>query len=74
MASRTGVREGDDRTPRSSKEARLSAECAMAMSSGGEADAFELRDGLHVEGRVVLEGSRTGVGEMVGMRRPSVVI
>ena len=74
MASRTGVGEGDDRKPRSSKGARLSAECPMAMLSGGEADALNLGEGLDSEGCVVLEGSMTGLGEMVGMRRPSVVV
>ena len=46
----------------------------MALLSGGEADAFDLGEGLDTEGCVVLEGSLTGLGEMVGMRRPSVVV
>ena len=44
------------------------------MSAGGEADAFNLGEGLDVEGCVVLEGSMTGLGEMVGMQPPSVVV
>ena len=44
------------------------------MTSGGEADAFDLGEGLDTEGCVVLEGSLTGLGEMVGMRGPSVVV
>ena len=74
MASRIGVGEGDNLTFRSFEGARLSAECQTAMSSGGEADTFDLGEGLDAECCVVLEGSRTGVGEMVGMRRPSVVV
>ena len=44
------------------------------MSSGREADTFDLGEGLDAECCVVLEGSMTGLGEMVGMRRPSVVV
>ena len=42
----------------------------MAMSAGGDADAFDLGEGLGVEGCVVLEGSMTGLSEMVGIWRP----
>ena len=53
-----------------------------AMPAGGEAAAFDLGEGLDVEGCVVLEGSMlaciaqvvTGPGEMVGMWLPSVVV
>ena len=48
--------------------------CAMAMSQSGKTDAFDLGEGLDVEGRVVLEGSMTGRSEIVGLRRPSVVV
>ena len=44
------------------------------MSSGGEADAFNLGEGPDAEGCVVLEGSRTEVDRMVGMWRPSVIV
>ena len=74
MESRTGVGEGDNRMFISSERAWLSAECPTAMSSGGEADAFDFGEGLDVEGCVVLEGSMTGLGETVGMRRPSVIV
>ena len=75
MASRTrGVGEGDDRTSRSSQGPRLSAQCATAVSLSGEANAFNLGEGLDTEGCVVREGSMSGLGEMVGMRRPSVVV
>ena len=72
--ARRDAGEGDDRTSRLSKGERPSAECPMAMLSGGEADALNLGEGLDSEGCVVLEGSMTGLGEMVGMRRPSVVV
>ena len=66
--------DGDDRTFRSSEGERLGVVCLTAMSAGGEADAFNVGEGLVVVGRIVLEGSMTGLSEMVGMRRPSVVI
>ena len=76
MASRTGVGEGDDRTFRSSEGAQPLAVCQTTMSAGasGEADAFVLGDGQDVEGCVVLEGFMTGLSELVGMQRPSVVV
>ena len=46
----------------------------MAMSSGGETDVFDLGEGQDGEGCVVLEGSMIGLGEMVGMWRPSAVV
>ena len=55
---------------RSSEGARLSAERAMAMSAGGEADVFGL-GGVDI---VILEGSMTGLSEMTGILRPSVVV
>ena len=55
---------------RSSEGARLSAERAMAMSAGGEADVFGL-GGVDI---VILEGSMTGLSEMAGILRPSVVV
>jgi hypothetical protein len=56
--------------------------CPTAMPAGGEAGAFDLGEGLDVEGCVVLEGSTlpcnaqvvTGLGEVVGIRRSSVVV
>ena len=42
--------------------------------SAEEADASELGEGPDAEGCVVLEVSVTGLGEMVGMRRRSVVV
>ena len=44
------------------------------MSPDWEADGFELGEGLDVEGFVVLEGSVTGLIEILGMWRPSVVV
>ena len=41
------------------------------MSAGGEADAFDLGEGVDI---FILEGSMTGFSEMVGMLRPSVVV
>ena len=55
---------------RSSEGARLSAECAMAMSAGGEAGVFDL-GGVDI---VILEGSMTGLSEMAGILRPSIVV
>jgi hypothetical protein len=82
MASRTGKGEGEDRMFRSPGGVQLGAVCPTAMPAGGEADVFDLGEGLDVEGCVVLEGSMlpciaqvvTGLSEMVGMRRPSVVV
>ena len=74
MASRIGVVESEDRTFRSSEGAWLSAECATAVSANWEVDTFDFKGGLDVEGCVVLEGSMTGLGEMVGTREPSVVV
>ena len=45
----------------------------MSAGASGEADTFVLGEGLDVEGCVVLEGSMTGLSEMVGMWRPSAV-
>ena len=72
--ARRDAGEGDARMSRLSKGAQPSAECPMAMLSGGEANAFDLGEGLDVEDCVVLKGSMTGLGEMVGMPRPSVVV
>ena len=82
VPSRTGGREDEDKMCRSPERVRLSSVCPMAMSAGGEAAAFDLGEGLDVEGCVVLDGSMLpciaqvviGPREMVGRRRPSVVV
>ena len=69
MASRTGG-EGKDKTFRSpGEEVRLNAVRPAAMPAGGEADRFDLEEGLDTDDCVVLEGSVvTGLSEVVGIR------
>ena len=77
MASRTGVvGEGDDRTFRSFEGARLSAVCSTAMSAGREADTFDLGGPDVEEWPMPMSIAQlvTGLSELVGVRRPSVVV
>ena len=69
MVSRTDVGEKEDRTFRSSEGARLSSVCSVAMSSGGEANVFDL-GGPDVKGSEAV----TELSEVMGMRRFSVVV
>ena len=82
MSLRTG-KGAEDKTFRSPEGVRLSAVSPTAiMSTGGEADALDLGEGLEVEGCVVLEGAVlpcvarvvTGLSDVVGMWRPLVVV
>ena len=74
-ASRTGG-EGKDKTVRSpGEEVRLKAVRSAAIPAGGEANAFDLEEGLDTDDCVVMEGSVvTGFSEEVEIRRPSVVV
>jgi hypothetical protein len=77
MSSRTGI-ESEYITFRLPEGGQLSSVYPTPMSSGGEADAFDLGGEVDVRGCIVLEeGSMlpciaqvvTGLGEGVGMRR-----
>lgn len=79
MASRTGE-EGEDKIFKSPEGVRQSSVFPAAMSFGEKVDAFGLVEELDVEGCIVLERStfpciaQVVTGEVVGIRRPSVVI